>query len=187
MTGLLKAERPVSFQTTGRPLQSRVTMRNKQQVPQKLNGTTMSSVKLLDLVNVIDELVGAVEALDQSEWYGASVRPIGGLCDRVRELASDGSAPINVRAQAADANDAVARLMRRFGSRLRIVIGNGASFPDPGVRPKVSDALRSGKTVDALGALLGISEWAERTARHRDRDPETGEIYDDAPQAGDDI
>src|SRR5690606_852629 len=110
---------------------------------------------LTDLVGSVDGLTSAVEGLNE---YGGGhctqPAPINELLKTLdAALSLDGLTTAELCALA-DRRRETFSLLRRFGSRLRWVVGNRPQLPDPDpkLRPTASEALEADTTAYALGA-----------------------------------
>lgn len=129
----------------------------------------MQTASFTDLIDAIDDLTSAVEALSENSGARPVETPVCSILVRIDALMQQPSIATSTLAALADHRDELARLWRRFSSRLLPILRARASIPDPGadVRPTVADALSSDTTADALGALLRVSEWVAKVeAKH---------------------
>lgn len=124
----------------------------------------MQTASITDLIDAIDDLTSAVGALSENSGVRPVETPVRSILVRIDTLMQQPSVSPSTLAALADHRDELARLWRRFFSRLLPILRARASIPDPGtdVRPTVADALSSNTTADALGALLRVSEWVAK-------------------------
>lgn len=124
----------------------------------------MQTASITDLIDAIDELTDAVEALNENACGRSDETLFRSLLARIDTLMQQPSVSTSTLAALADHRYGLTRLWRRFSSRLLPILRNRANVPDPGaeVRPAVGDALASNATADALGALLRVSEWVAK-------------------------
>ena len=124
----------------------------------------MQAASITDLIDAIDDLTSAVEALNENGGARPEETPVRSIMVRIDALMSQPSVATSTLAALADHREELARLWRRFSSRLLPILRARASIPDPGaeVRPTVADALSSNATADALGALLRVSDWVAK-------------------------
>ena len=121
---------------------------------------------VLDIIDAIDRLTDAVDALDKDGGgLAINLAPIANILTRISDLMEMPDMTLRDKCALADHRTSLFRLLRRFRARLIDVIGRASTaVPDPGpdVRPTVSQAMASNQTADALGALLRISEWVAK-------------------------